>query len=212
MWSRMIYRNPFVDHTLRLIQLNWVILSYNFNIVIWVLIIWDSRYRCISTFHFTTALPCYTLHNIYFLHLWSTYQKCTQPCFFPLQYKSAAQKVKMDWNSSMRSSKLALPQLLFLWCLGAFRWSAFASVTVVFNGQYLCNKLHFIRDIWLSMNTFSSCVWNNWSWAHMWWVLGFAWKIKNGTRWWWHGFPLVGGTACPPYWWRVVVACLGAWL
>jgi hypothetical protein len=30
---RMIYRTPFVDHTLRiLIQLNWVVLVYNFNI------------------------------------------------------------------------------------------------------------------------------------------------------------------------------------
>jgi hypothetical protein len=29
----MIYRTPFVDHTLRiLIQLNWVVLAYNFNI------------------------------------------------------------------------------------------------------------------------------------------------------------------------------------
>jgi hypothetical protein len=25
-------KNPFVDHTLRLIQLNWVVLSYNYNI------------------------------------------------------------------------------------------------------------------------------------------------------------------------------------
>jgi hypothetical protein len=93
----MIYRIPFVDHSLRLIQLNWVVLAYNFNIVIWVLIIWDSRSRCISAFHFTTALHCfYTLHNIYFLHLWSTNYKCIEPCYFPLQYKPAAQKVKMD--------------------------------------------------------------------------------------------------------------------
>jgi hypothetical protein len=31
--------NPFVDHTLRLIQHNWVVLAYNFNVVILVLII-----------------------------------------------------------------------------------------------------------------------------------------------------------------------------
>jgi hypothetical protein len=31
----MIYRTPFVDYTLRiLIQLNWVVITYNFNIVI----------------------------------------------------------------------------------------------------------------------------------------------------------------------------------
>jgi hypothetical protein len=30
--------NPFVGHTLRLIQHNWVVLTYNFNVVILVLI------------------------------------------------------------------------------------------------------------------------------------------------------------------------------
>jgi hypothetical protein len=44
--------NPFVDHTLKLIQHNWVVLAYNFNIVILVLIIGESKYRCISGYHF----------------------------------------------------------------------------------------------------------------------------------------------------------------
>jgi hypothetical protein len=34
--------NPFVDHTLRLIQHNWLVFAYNFNIVILVLIIGES--------------------------------------------------------------------------------------------------------------------------------------------------------------------------
>jgi hypothetical protein len=34
--------NPFVDHTLRLIQHNWVVLAYNFYLVILVLIIGES--------------------------------------------------------------------------------------------------------------------------------------------------------------------------
>jgi hypothetical protein len=34
--------NPFVDHTLRLIQHNWVVLAYNFNVVILVLIIGEK--------------------------------------------------------------------------------------------------------------------------------------------------------------------------
>jgi hypothetical protein len=38
----MICRTPFVDHTLRLIQHNWVVLTYNFNVVILVLIIRES--------------------------------------------------------------------------------------------------------------------------------------------------------------------------
>jgi hypothetical protein len=52
-------------------------------------------------------LPCYyPLLIILFLHLLSTNYKCTQPCYFPLLYKPAAQKVKVKWNSSMKSSRL----------------------------------------------------------------------------------------------------------
>jgi hypothetical protein len=52
---------------------------------------------------FTLLLP---LHIIYFLHLLSTNHKCTQPCYFPLLLKPAAQKELMDWNSLTRSSRL----------------------------------------------------------------------------------------------------------
>jgi hypothetical protein len=34
--------NPFVDHTLRLIQHNWVVLAYNFNVEILMLINGES--------------------------------------------------------------------------------------------------------------------------------------------------------------------------
>jgi hypothetical protein len=99
--------NPFVDHTLRLIQHNWVVLAYNFNVIIWVLIIEEFMYRCISAYPFITflslLLPCII---ILFLHLLSTNHKCTQPCYFPLLLKLAAQKKMMDWNSSTRSSRL----------------------------------------------------------------------------------------------------------
>jgi hypothetical protein len=39
--------NPFVDHTLRIIKPNGVVLAYNFNVVILVLIIGES---CIGAF------------------------------------------------------------------------------------------------------------------------------------------------------------------
>jgi hypothetical protein len=62
---------------------------------------------CISTYPFITVLslllPCIL---ILFLHLLSTNHKCTQPCYFPLLLKPAAQKERMDWNSSTRSSRL----------------------------------------------------------------------------------------------------------
>jgi hypothetical protein len=70
--------NPFVDHTLRLIQHNWVVLAYNFNIVILVLIIRESSIGVIFAYHFilvlSLLLPCII---ILFLHLLSTNHKCT---------------------------------------------------------------------------------------------------------------------------------------
>jgi hypothetical protein len=85
-----------VDHALRLIQHNWVVLAYNLNVVIMVLIIGESSIGAISTYHFISvvslSLPCII---ILFLHLLSTNHKCTKPCYFPLLLKPAAQKVKM---------------------------------------------------------------------------------------------------------------------
>jgi hypothetical protein len=73
-----------MDHTLRLIQYNWVVLAYNFNVVIWVLIIGEVRYMCISAYPFITVLSLLLPYIIIlFLHLLSTNHKCTQPCYFP---------------------------------------------------------------------------------------------------------------------------------
>jgi hypothetical protein len=72
--------NPFMDHTLMLIQHNWVVLANNFNVVILVLIIVELSVGPISAYHFITILslllPCII---ILFLHLLSTNHKCTQP-------------------------------------------------------------------------------------------------------------------------------------
>jgi hypothetical protein len=48
--------NPFVDRTLRLILHKWVVLTYNFNIVILVLIIGESS---IGAFLLTILLQFY---------------------------------------------------------------------------------------------------------------------------------------------------------
>jgi hypothetical protein len=78
----------------------------------------------ISTYHFISILslllPCII---ILFQHLLSTNHKCTQPCYFPLLLKHAAQKEKMDWNSSMRSSRLRVAPVavpMELWSLLLF--------------------------------------------------------------------------------------------
>jgi hypothetical protein len=114
-----------VDHTLRLIQHNWIVLAYNFNVVILVLIMEES---CIGAFlHIlfiivlSLLLPCIiTL----FLHLLSTNHKCTQSCYFPLLLKPATQKERIDWNSSTRSSRLCVASVVIpvvLWSLPLFR-------------------------------------------------------------------------------------------
>jgi hypothetical protein len=82
-------------------------------------------YKCISAYHFiivlSLLLPCII---ILFLHLLSTNHKCTQPCYFPMLLKSAAQKERIDWNSSTRSSRLCVAPIVVpvvLWSLSLFR-------------------------------------------------------------------------------------------
>jgi hypothetical protein len=82
-------------------------------------------YRCFSSYPFITVLslllPCIV---ILFLHLLSTNHKCTQPCYFPLLLKPAAQEEKMEWNSSMRNSRLRVAPVvvpMVLWSLSLFR-------------------------------------------------------------------------------------------
>jgi hypothetical protein len=111
-----------VDHTLRLIQYNWVILAYNFNVVILVLIIGESSIGAFLLIILSLLLPCII---ILFLHLLSTNHKCTQPYYFPLLLKPAAQKEKMDWNFSMKSSRLRFAPITVpveLWNLLLFRF------------------------------------------------------------------------------------------
>jgi hypothetical protein len=82
-------------------------------------------YRCISAYPsiivLSLVLPCII---ILFLHLVSTNHKCTQPCYFLLLLKLAAQKERMDWNSSTRSSRLCVAPVVFpvvLYSLSLFR-------------------------------------------------------------------------------------------
>jgi hypothetical protein len=84
-------------------------------------------FRCIFAYTlitlFTLLLP---LHIILFLYLLSTNHEYTQPYYFPLLYKSATQKVKMVWNSSMRSSRLCAAPVavpMEFWSLPLFHFA-----------------------------------------------------------------------------------------
>jgi hypothetical protein len=59
-----------MDHTLRLIQHNWIVLAYNFNVVIFVLIIGESSISATSTYHFILVI---TLHY-HFIRTLAEYQ------------------------------------------------------------------------------------------------------------------------------------------
>jgi hypothetical protein len=84
-------------------------------------------YRCSSAYPFIKVLSlllCCIV--ILFLHLLSTNHKCTQPCYFPPLLKPAAQKERMDWNSSTRSSRLCVALVVIpmvLWSLPLFHFA-----------------------------------------------------------------------------------------
>jgi hypothetical protein len=63
-----------------------------------------------------------TLHY-HFIPALAEYLKCTRPCYLSLLLKPAAQKEKMDWNYSMRSSRLRVAPVVVpveLWSLPLF--------------------------------------------------------------------------------------------
>jgi hypothetical protein len=113
-----------VDHTLILIQTNWVALTYNFNVVILVLIIGEP---CIGAFLLILLLQ---LYPCYYLVL--SFYSCTcgvptisvlNLAIFSLLLKPTAQKERIDWNSSTRSSRLCVTPVVIpvvLWSLPLF--------------------------------------------------------------------------------------------
>jgi hypothetical protein len=112
---------PLLDHTLWLIQHNWVVFAYNFNAVILVLIIGEP---CIGVFLLILLLqfyPCYYLAlSFYSCTCWVPTISVLNLAIFLLLLKPTAQKKRMDWNSSTRSSKLCAAPVVIpvvLWSL-----------------------------------------------------------------------------------------------
>jgi hypothetical protein len=152
-----------------------------------VLIIWESSLGaillsallqfyfviipCISTYSYTCWVPTTSVLNLAIFLCYSIH---------------AAEKMKMDWNSSMRSSRLALPRLIScgLWSLPLF---CFCESHHSLWRHYLCNNYTLFVTFDYSVNTFCPCVWNKWSWEHMRWVFNFGHKtgydnaIINGS-------------------------------
>jgi hypothetical protein len=66
--------DPFVDHTLRLIQHNWIVLAYNFNIVILVLIIGESSISANFCLPFDYSFILVITLNYHFIPALAEYQ------------------------------------------------------------------------------------------------------------------------------------------
>jgi hypothetical protein len=117
---------PLLDHTLGLIQHNWVVLAYNFNVEILVLIIGES---CISAFLLILLLQyyrCYYLAlSFYSCTCWVSTISVLNLAIFPLLLKHVAQKKRMDWNFSTRSSRLHVAPVVVpvVWSLPLFHFA-----------------------------------------------------------------------------------------
>jgi hypothetical protein len=133
-----------VDHTLRLIQHNWVVLAYNFNLVFLVLIIGESS---IGAFLLTILLqfyPCYYLAlSFYCCTCWvptiNVFSLANFPCYSNLLLRRWRWTVILRWGVLGYVS----PRLLFLWCYGVFRYSVLLRAIIVFRDIiYVINKLY----------------------------------------------------------------------
>jgi hypothetical protein len=126
-------KNPIVDHTSRLILHNWVVLAYNFNVVILVLIIGESCIGAFLLILFLQFYPCY--------YLALSFYSCT--CRVPtisvlnlaifLFYSNLLLR-RRGWIRILQRGVLGyvLPRLSFLWCYGVFRYSVRLRVIIVF--------------------------------------------------------------------------------
>jgi hypothetical protein len=144
---------------LRLIQHNWVVLAYNFNVVILVLIIGES---CIDVFLLILLLqfyPCYYLA----LSFYSC--TCRVPTISVLNLAifscySNLLLTRRGWTRILRRGVLCymLPRLSFLWCYEVFCCSIPLRVIIVFSDTiyviiilYSCHLViceHFWSNVW----------------------------------------------------------------
>jgi hypothetical protein len=154
-----------VDHTLRLIQHNWVVLAYKFNVVTLVLIIRESSISAISANHFiivlSLLLPCII---ILFLHLLSTNHKCLNLAIFPSYSNMLLRRGR--WTGILRRGVqgYVLPRLSFQWSYGVFRCSVLLRVIIVFRDiTYVIIILYSWRLV--IYEQFWPFVWNNRSWV-----------------------------------------------
>jgi hypothetical protein len=163
-----------MDRTLRLIQHNWVVLAYNFNVVILVLIIGESS---IGAFLLTILLQFYLYYYLALLFYPYTYWVPTISVLnFVIFLCYSNMLLRRRCTGILRRRVLAyvLPRLLFLWSYGVFHCSILLRVVIVFKDiTYVIILLY----SWYLViyEHFWPYVWNNWSWI-----------MHTMNTWFWH--------------------------
>jgi hypothetical protein len=151
-----------VDHTLRLIQYNWVVLAYNFNIVILVLIIGESSIGAFLLIILLQFYPCYYLALSFFCTCWVPTISVLNLAIFPFYSNLLLRRRR--WTGILRWGVLCyvLPRLPFLWSYRVFHCSVSLRVVLVFRDIiYVINILYLwhlviCEHMWPYM-------WNNWT-------------------------------------------------
>jgi hypothetical protein len=164
-----------MDHTLRLIQYNWVVLAYNFNIVILVLINGElSIGAFLLTILFQFYLCYYLALSFYSYICWvptiSLLNLAIFPCYSNLLLR------RRGWTGILQRGVLSyvLPRWPFLWCYGVFRYFVSLRVVIVFRDiTYVIIILYSWHLV--ICEHFWRYVWNNWSWV-----------LHRMSTWFWH--------------------------
>jgi hypothetical protein len=125
--------NLFVDHTLRLIQHNWVVLAYNLSVVILVLINGELSICAFLLTILVQFYPCYYLAlSFYSCTCWVptiiVLNLAIFPCYSNWLLRRRRWTIILWWGVL----GYVLPHLPFLWSYGVFRCSVSLRVGIVF--------------------------------------------------------------------------------
>jgi hypothetical protein len=124
------------------------------------------HYRYISFIYYTCWVPTISVLNLAIF-----------PCYSNLLLRRRRWIGILQWGVLGYVS----PRLSFLWCDGVFRCSVSLRVILVFKDIIYVIIILYIRDIWLSMDTFGRMCGTIDPGSCIWWVLDFGIQIGYDT-------------------------------
>jgi hypothetical protein len=139
---------------------------------------------CISAYSLMPYLPC---HYLYISFIYCT---CWEPTISVLKldiflcYSNLLLR-RRRWTGILRWGVLGyvLSRLPFLWCYGVFHCSISLRVVLVFKDIIYVIIILYIRDIWLSVDTFGHMCGTIDPGSCIRWVLGIGIKIRYDKAW-----------------------------